>query len=51
MKTEGSTNHQILGTGTKAPCKHFIDKNKFGTISQGSRANLIVLNANPYNGI
>lgn len=51
MKAAGLTDTQILNIGTQAPGKYFADKDSFGTISQGSRADLILLNANPYEGI
>lgn len=51
MKAAGLTDEQILNIGTQAPGKYFADKDSFGTISQGSRADLIRLNANPYEGI
>lgn len=51
MKAAGLSDKQILNIGTQAPGRYFADKDSFGTISEGSRADLILLNANPYDGI
>ena len=51
MKEAGLTNTQILNIGTQAPGKYFADKDTFGTITAGSRADLLLLNANPYDAI
>ncbi len=51
MQAAGLTAAQILKSGTSAPGRYFADKDKFGTISVGSRADLILLNDNPYENI
>lgn len=51
MKEAGLSNTQILNIGTQAPGKYFADKDTFGTITAGSRADLILLNNNPYDAI
>ena len=51
MKKAGLTNKQILNIGTQAPGKYFANKDTFGTIIVGSRADLLLLNANPYDAI
>jgi len=47
MVEAGLTPDQILSIGTKAAGSHFQDKAKFGTISIGSRADLLLLSADP----
>ncbi len=51
MKAAGLTNTQILNIGTQAPGRYFAEEDNFGTISVGARADLILLNANPYDQI
>ena len=51
MKKAGLSNTQILNIGTQAPGKYFADKDTYGTITAGSRADLILLNNNPYDAI
>lgn len=51
MKKAGLTDKQILNIGTQAPGRYFANKDNFGTISEGSRADLVLLNNNPYDGI
>lgn len=51
MKAAGLTNTQILNIGTQAPGRYFAEDDSFGTISVGARADLILLNANPYDQI
>ncbi len=51
MKAAGLSNEQILNIGTQAPGRYFADKDTFGTITKGARADLILLNANPYETI
>lgn len=51
MKAAGLSNTQILNIGTQAPGRYFEGTANFGTISEGARADLILLNANPYEEI
>lgn len=51
MRDAGLTAAQILKSGTSAPGRYFADKDKFGTITEGARADLILLNANPLDAI
>lgn len=51
MQAAGLTAEQILKSGTSAPGRYFADKDKFGTVTEGSRADLILLNGNPYENI
>lgn len=43
----GLSADQILDIGTSAPGRYFKDKDQFGTIRDGSRADLILLDADP----
>lgn len=47
MIEAGMTPMQILNAATKNPGAYFKDKDTFGTISAGSRADLLLLEANP----
>lgn len=51
MRDAGLTAEQILKSGTSAPGRYFADKDTFGTIKEGARADLILLNKNPYDAI
>lgn len=51
MRDAGLTAEQILKSGTSAPGRYFADKDRFGTIKTGARADLILLNNNPYDAI
>ena len=51
MRDAGLTAAQILKSGTSAPGHYFADKDKFGTIAAGSRADLILLNGDPNENI
>jgi imidazolonepropionase-like amidohydrolase len=51
MKKAGLTADQILTIGTVNPGRYFADKDKFGTLTAGARADLILLNNNPYEKI
>ncbi len=47
MKDAGMTNYEILHSGTKAVGDYFSNKDIFGTIEEGMRADLILLDGNP----
>ncbi len=47
MRDAGLTAAQILKSGTSAPGRYFADKDKFGTITEGARADLILLSEDP----
>jgi imidazolonepropionase-like amidohydrolase len=47
MAAAGLTPYQILESGTRAIAEHLGTPNEFGTIQQGRRADLILLDANP----
>jgi imidazolonepropionase-like amidohydrolase len=47
MRDAGLTNTQILEIGTAAAGRYFADKDTFGTIAEGARADLILLDADP----
>ncbi len=51
MQAAGLTAAQILKSGTSAPGRYFADKDTFGTVAAGSRADLILLNRNPFEDI
>lgn len=51
MRAAGLSNSQILNIGTQAPGRYFADEDTFGTITEGARADLILLKANPYEAI
>lgn len=43
--------YEILSSGTAASGEYFAEKDTFGTISVGARADLVLLNANPLDDI
>jgi hypothetical protein len=47
MREAGMTPYQILRSATAAAGEYFKDKDKFGTIAAGQRADLVLLKANP----
>ncbi len=47
MKDAGMSNYEILHSGTKAVGKYFANKDQFGTIEEGMRADLILMEGNP----
>jgi imidazolonepropionase-like amidohydrolase len=47
MVDAGLTPAQILEIGTRAPGRYFADKDRFGVIEAGARADLILLDADP----
>jgi len=47
MRDAGLTTAQILKSGTSAPGRYFADKDSFGTVTTGARADLILLNSDP----
>lgn len=47
MTEAGMTPYEILASGTRAVGEYLQEKDTFGTITTGSRADLILLNANP----
>jgi imidazolonepropionase-like amidohydrolase len=47
MKEAGMSNYEILRSGTYNVGLYFSDKDDFGTIETGKRADLILLNSNP----
>ena len=47
MRQAGMTPYEILRSGTKAVGEYFKDKDKFGLVAPGHRADLILLDANP----
>jgi imidazolonepropionase-like amidohydrolase len=51
MQAAGMSNYEILKSGTKNVGEYFADWDKFGTISAGQRADLILLNSNPLNDL
>lgn len=51
MKEAGLTTDQILKIGTVNPGRYFANKDQFGSLSAGARADMIMLNANPYDNI
>lgn len=51
MKAAGMTAEQILISGTLNPGIYFADKDKFGTIQPGARADAVLLEANPLDDI
>lgn len=51
MRDAGLTAAQILKSGTSAAGRYFADKDTFGTVTEGARADLILLNDNPFNAI
>jgi imidazolonepropionase-like amidohydrolase len=51
MARAGLTPYEILRSATKNVGEYFRDKDKFGTITVGSRADLILLEKNPLKGV
>lgn len=51
MIDAGLTPYQVLATGTEAPARYFGTPGAFGTIVPGSRADLVLLEANPFEDI
>ncbi len=47
MKAAGMSNYEILLSGTKHVGEYFSDKDEFGTVAAGQRADLILLKDNP----
>jgi imidazolonepropionase-like amidohydrolase len=47
MKAAGMSNYEILLSGTRNVGEYFADKDQFGMIAAGQRADLILLNENP----
>lgn len=47
MENAGLTPYEILVSGTYNVGKYFEDKDRFGTITEGSRADLLMVNGNP----
>lgn len=48
MAASGLTPYQVLVTGTRNPARYFGASASFGTIEPGKRADLILLEANPF---
>lgn len=51
MRAAGMTPYQILESATRNVGEHFRDKDRFGTIAPGMRADLVLLEANPLEDI
>ena len=51
MVDAGMTPHEVLTSGTLNVGRYFADKDQFGTIAAGQRADLILLDANPLTDI
>lgn len=51
MAEAGMSPYEILYAGTAAPGAYFADKDAFGTITPGARADMILLEANPLDDI
>lgn len=47
MKAAGMSNYELLVTGTKNVGAYFAEQDQFGTIEEGMRADLILLDGNP----
>lgn len=47
MKDAGMSNFEILHSGTKAVGEYFANEDQFGTIEEGMRADLILMEGNP----
>lgn len=47
MKDAGMTNYEILFSGTNAVGEYFSNEDQFGTIEEGMRADLILMEDNP----
>src|SRR5690606_7889197 len=51
MVAAGMSPYEILGSGTRTVGEYFADKDDFGTIEEGKRADLILLNRNPFENV
>ena len=51
MQAAGLSAEAILVSGTRAPGIYFADKDRFGTIAPGARADAVLLDANPLDDI
>lgn len=51
MKKAGMSNYEILRSGTYNVGLYFSDKDNFGTVEPGKRADLILLNGNPLDNL
>src|SRR5690606_12985356 len=51
MERAGLTPYEIIRSGTYNVGEYFADKDEFGTISVGSRVDMILLTQNPLNHI
>jgi len=51
MVDAGLTPYEVLVTGTRMPAKYFEKEDEFGTVQEGRRADLILLEANPLEDI
>lgn len=51
MVDAGLTPYEVLATGTEAPARYFGTPEEFGTIAKGRRADMILLDANPFEDI
>ena len=51
MVDAGLTPYEVLATGTDAPARYFGTPEAFGTVAVGRRADLILLEANPFQDI
>ncbi len=51
MQVAGMSAEQILISGTVNPGIYFADKDRFGTIAPGARADAVLLDANPLDDI
>jgi imidazolonepropionase-like amidohydrolase len=47
MEEAGLTPYEILTTATRAVGRHFEEKDRFGTVTEGSRADLLMVSENP----
>lgn len=47
MAAAGLTSQQILSAATRQPARYFGAEQEFGSVAQGQRADLLLLNANP----
>jgi imidazolonepropionase-like amidohydrolase len=51
MANTGMTPYEILRSGTRNVGEYFKDKDKFGTVEAGKRADLVLLEANPLQNV
>lgn len=47
MRESGMSPYEILESGTRRVAEYFGEEDEFGTVAEGKRADLILLNANP----